>query len=138
MGLDKIVHHDRESQYTRIFNSCIKYWESETRKTRDQENEQRLLQKYNNLRFLDDQDNQTYMIAPENLEFKGSNRKNNQYCLVRQTLDGMDRHNVDLLISRDINDDFMILIKGIEQDPYLGRKLFIHQLMMIAMLQKFK
>ena len=28
------------------------------------------------------------------------------------------------MISRDINDDFMVLIKGFEQDPYLGVKTF--------------
>ena len=31
---------------------------------------------------------------------------------------------MDLLISKDINDNFMILIKGVEQEPYLGVKCF--------------
>ena len=60
------------------------------------------------------------MIAPENLEFKRLTRRNKQYCVVGQTLDWRDGDNVDLLISRDINDDFMLLIKGVEQDPDLG------------------
>ena len=30
---------------------------------------------------------------------------------------------MDLLISRDINDDFMVLIKGVEQDPDMGVKI---------------
>ena len=30
---------------------------------------------------------------------------------------------MDLLISRDINGDFMVLIKGFEQDPDLGVKI---------------
>ena len=30
---------------------------------------------------------------------------------------------MDLLISRDINDDFILLIKGVGQDPYLGVKI---------------
>ena len=82
MGLDKIVHNDREPCHARIFNAWIKDWESEILRTRDQENEQRLLQKYKNIRFLDDEDNQTYMIDPENLEFKGPTIRNNQYCVV--------------------------------------------------------
>ena len=43
--------------------------------------------------------------------------------------------NVELLISIYINDDFMLLIKRVEQDPDLGVKIFIHKLMMIARLQ---
>ena len=82
MGLDKILHHDREPCHSRIFNSWIEDWESDILRTQDQENEQRLLHKYKKLTFLDDEDNQTYMIAPENLEFKGPNRRNNQYCMV--------------------------------------------------------
>ena len=31
--------------------------------------------------FLDDEDNKNYMLAPENLEFKGPTRRNNQYCV---------------------------------------------------------
>ena len=27
---------------------------------------------------------------------------------------------MDVLISREINDDFMLVFKGVEQDPYLG------------------
>ena len=65
------------------------------------------------------------MIVPENLEFKGTTRRNRQYCGVGQTLDWRDGDNLDLLISRDINDDFMVLIKGVEQDPDLGLK-FVH------------
>ena len=30
---------------------------------------------------------------------------------------------MDLLISREINDNFMVLIKGVEQDPDLGVKI---------------
>ena len=44
-------------------------------------------------------------------------------------------YNVDLLISIDINDHFMVIIKGVEQDPDLGVKFFINQLMIIARLQ---
>ena len=49
----------------------IEDWESDILRTQDQENEQCLLQKYNNIRFLDDEDNQTYVIASEYLKFKG-------------------------------------------------------------------
>ena len=31
---------------------------------------------------------------------------------------------MDLLVSREINDDFMVLIKVVEQDPDLGVKIF--------------
>ena len=64
MGLDDIVHNDREPRHARIFNSWIEDWESDILITQGQENEQQLLQKYKNIRFLDDEDNQTYMIAP--------------------------------------------------------------------------
>ena len=87
MVLDKIVHNDGEPRHDRIFNSWIEDWESEILRTQDQENDKRLLQKYNNIRLLDDEDNKTYIIAPENLEFKGPTRINNQYCVVGQILD---------------------------------------------------
>ena len=106
-----------------IFNAWIEDWESDILRTRDQENEQRLLYKYKNIRFFDDEYNQTYMITPVNLEFKGSTRRNNQYCVVGQTLNWRDGDNLDLLISRYINDDFMVLIKGFEQDTDLGVKI---------------
>ena len=87
IGLDNTVHEDRETCHSRIFNTCIYDWESDILITQDQENEQRLLQKYRNINFFDDEDNQTYVIAPENLEFKGPTRRNKQYCVVGQPLD---------------------------------------------------
>ena len=60
------------------------------------------------------------MIFPEFFLFKGPTRSNNQYCVVGQPLDQRDVDNVDLLISRDINDNLMVPIKGVEQNPYLG------------------
>ena len=63
--------------------------------------------------FLDDEDNKNYMLAPENLEFKGPTRRNNQYCVVRHLFYRRDGDNVELLISRDINNDLMVLIKGV-------------------------
>ena len=75
-----------------------------------------------NIRFLDDEDNQIYMIAPENLEFKGPTRRNKQYCVVGHPIDWRDGDNLDPLISIDINDYFMVLIKGVEQDPDMGMK----------------
>ena len=73
---------------------------------------QRLLQKYKNLRLIYDEENQTYMIAPEDLEFEGTNRRNKQYCVVVNTLNWRDGDDVDLLISREINGDLMVIIKG--------------------------
>ena len=92
-------------------------------KTQYQENEQRRLQRYKNIRFLDDEDNQTYMIAQENLDSKEPTIRNNQYCVVGKPLDRRDGDNLDPLISRDINDDLMVLLKGVEQDPDLGVKI---------------
>ena len=123
MGLDNIVHNDREPRHARILNAWIKDWESDILRTLDQENEKWLLHKYKNIRFFDDEDNQIYMIAPENLESKGPTRINKQYRVVRQTLDCRDGDYLDLLISRDINDDFMVLIKGVEKEPDLGVKI---------------
>ena len=62
------------------------------------------------MRFLDDEDNQTYTIVPENLEFIGPTRSNKQYFVVGQPLNWRDGDNLDLLISKEINDDFMILV----------------------------
>ena len=120
MGLDKIVHNDTEPLHARIFNTYIEDWESDTLRTRDQENEQLILHKYKNIRFLDDEDNQTYMIAPGNLEFKGATRRNKQYCVVGNPPDWRDGDNLDILISRYINDDFMVIIKGFEEVPDMG------------------
>ena len=38
MGLDNIVHHDRELCHDRIFNTWIKDWESDTLRVQYQEN----------------------------------------------------------------------------------------------------
>ena len=70
-----------------------------------------------------DEDNQTYMITPENLEFKGPTRRNNQFCVVGQPLNWRDGDNVDLLISIETNDYFILPTKGVEQDPDLGVKI---------------
>ena len=43
-----------------------------------------------------------------------------------QPLNWRDGDNADLLISREFNDYFMVLIKGAEQDPDLGMKI-VHQ-----------
>ena len=86
MGLDKILHNDREPHHAKIFNAWIKDLKSDILRSRYQGNEQRILQKYKNIRFLDDEDNQIYIIVPENLEFKGPTRGNNQYCVVGQPL----------------------------------------------------
>ena len=113
MGRDNIMHNDREPLHARIFNAWIKDWESDILRKRDQESQKHLLQKYKNTNFLDDEENQTYMIAPENLDFKGPTIRNKQYCVVGKTLDCRDADNLDLLISRDINDYFMELVKGV-------------------------
>ena len=63
------------------------------------------------------------MIAPEKLEFKGPTIRNKQYCVVGQPLNWRDGDNLDLLISRYINDYFMVLIRVVEQDPDLGVKI---------------
>ena len=71
MGLNSIVNNYREPQNDRIINAWIKDWESDILITLEQGNEQHLLHKYKNIRFFDDEDNQTYMIAPEIWSLKG-------------------------------------------------------------------
>ena len=112
IGLDNIVHHDREPLHDSILNYWIQDWDPEILRTRYQENDQNLLHKHKNLRFLDDKDNQTYMIGPEKLKFKRNTIRNEKYCVVGKTLNWRDGDNVDLLISIDINDNLMVLIKG--------------------------
>ena len=82
MGLDNIVYYDRELHHSKVSNAWIKDWESDVLRTRDHENDHCLLHKYKNIKFLDDEDNQTYMLTPENLEVKGPTRRNKQYCVV--------------------------------------------------------
>ena len=113
MGLDRIVNHDRDLLHARIFNVWIEDWESDTLRIPDQGNDQRLLQKYKNIRLLDDEDNKTYMISPESLDIKDPTRRNKKYCVVGQPLNCRDGDNMDLLISREINDYLMIISKGI-------------------------
>ena len=43
--------------------------------------------------------------------------------MVGKPLNWRDGDNLDLIISREINDYFMVLIKGVEQDPDLGVKI---------------
>ena len=90
---------------------------------RDKENKKCLQQKYKNIRLFDDEDNQIFMISPENSEFKGPTKRTKQYCVVGQPLNCRNAYNLDLLVSREINDDFMLLIKGVEQDSDLGVKI---------------
>ena len=97
MVIGNIVHHDRDLLHARIFNAWVEYWDSNILRTQYQENEQQLLHKYKNIRFLEDEYNQTYIIAPENLVVKGNTRGNKQYCLVGQPLNCRDGDNVDLL-----------------------------------------
>ena len=114
MGIDNIVNHDRDIFHARILIAWNDYWESDILIKRDQENEQLLLKKYKNLRFLDDEENQTYIIAPENLEFKVPTINNNKYCVVRHPLNWRYGDNVDLLVSRYINDYCILIIKVVE------------------------
>ena len=124
MGLGNIVHNDRETRHSRIFNAWIEDWESDILRTQDQENEQRLLQKYKNIRFFDDEDNQTYMITPENMEFKCPTRSNKHYCVIGEPLDWRGGDNLNILISIDINEYFMVLIKVFEKDHDMGVNMF--------------
>ena len=64
------------------------------------------------------------MIAPENLELKGTTRSNNQYCVVGKPLNWRDGDDLDLLISIEINDDFMVPIRGVKQDPDMRVKIY--------------
>ena len=77
MALDIIVHNDRETHHARILNAWVEDWESDILIIRYQDNEKLLPQKYKYIRFLADEDNQTYMIAPKKLEYKGTTRRNN-------------------------------------------------------------
>ena len=63
------------------------------------------------------------MISPEILDFKGPTKRNKQYFVVGYPLSCRDRDNVYLLISIDINDDFMVLIKVFDQDPDIEMKI---------------
>ena len=131
MVIDNIVNNDGDPCNEKIFNGWIKDSKSDILKTLYQENEQCLLQRYNNIRFLDDEDNQTYMSAQENFEFKGLTIRNKQYSVVGKPLDWKDEDNLELLIQRNTNDDFIVLIKGVEQDHDLRVNFFIHQVMMM-------
>ena len=63
------------------------------------------------------------MISPETFQFKGITRSNKQYCVVGKPLNFRDGDNLELLISRDINGDFIVLIKGVEQEPDMRVKI---------------
>ena len=67
------------------------------------------------------------IYCPRKLDFKGTTRNNKQYYVVGKPLNWRDGDNVDLLISREINDDIMVCVKVVEQDPYLGVKI-VHPL----------
>ena len=45
MGLDNIVHNDREPCHAMILNAWIEDWESDILRTQEQDHEQRFLQK---------------------------------------------------------------------------------------------
>ena len=60
------------------------------------------------------------MIVPENLVFKGTTISNKQYFLLGETINWRDGDNVELVMSIYINDDFMVIIKGVEQNLDMG------------------
>ena len=61
--IDNIVHNDMYPWHSRTFNVYMKDCESDILITRDQDNEQLILNKYKNIRFLGDEENQNYMIT---------------------------------------------------------------------------
>ena len=60
------------------------------------------------------------MIVPENLVFKGTTISNKQYFVFGKPINWRDGDNVELVMSIYINDDFMVLIKGVEQNLDMG------------------
>ena len=57
------------------------------------------------------------------MEFKGSTIRNKQYSVVGQPLNWRVGDNLDLLVSIDINNYFMVLIKGVGKNPDMGVKI---------------
>ena len=57
MGINNIVHNYGDPLDARIFNAWIEDWESDTLRTLYQDNEQRLMQIYKSIMFLDYEDN---------------------------------------------------------------------------------
>ena len=57
------------------------------------------------------------------MDFKGPTRRNNKCFVVRKLLDWRDGDIVDLLTSIEVNDGFVVLFKGGEQDPDLWVKI---------------
>ena len=58
------------------------------------------------------------------MEFNDPTRSNKQYFVVGQPLNWRDEYNLDPLVSREINDDFVVLIEVFKQDPDMGVKNF--------------
>ena len=63
------------------------------------------------------------MIASDILDFKGTTITNNHYCMVGQPLNWRYGNNVNLLISIETNEYFIVLIKEFELDPDMGVKM---------------
>ena len=120
LGLEdlNITEHEREEPQKRIFNAWIEEWEVKILGEKKQENQARLLDKYQLMRFVDDEDGLNYEVSPENLEFKGK-RNDRQWCVIGQKIGWKEGDSTEGFISRGINKELMVLIANAEQDPAL-------------------
>ena len=110
--------HERQLPQKRTFNAWIEDWEKELLQKRNQKAEAKLLKKYKNLLFVDDNDNKLYEVAPENLEWKGS-RKERGWCVVAQPPGWKDGDDENLLQSRAISAELITLIVKYKQPANL-------------------
>jgi hypothetical protein len=110
----------RTDRPVRRYNAWFEEWEKKAVKKNDSVVEQKLLRKYENLEFLDQDDQTRYRIIPDNLDWKKRLGWHVMAAPLKYKGDGTDD---DLLESFKIDDGLIVMIEMTTQPVYLNVKM---------------
>ena len=114
LGLDKWdIHVDMNAEPKVRFNCFVEDWEEEAIKHRSGPNGYKLLVKYKNIRFYDEDESVKYKIIATNVEWKKKDKSDKEtpcYCVLAKPLDDADDDDTNLA-SFHINQSLHGMIK---------------------------
>ena len=110
----------RTDRPVRRYNAWFEEWEKKAVKKNDSVVKQKLLRKYENLEFVDQDDQTRYRIIPDNLDWKKRLGWHVMAAPLKYKGDGTDD---DLLESFKIDDGLIVMIEMTTQPVYLNVKM---------------
>jgi hypothetical protein len=116
------ANKNRKDRPVRKVNAWVEDWEKEIMKKNDQLVEQKLLSKYENLEFVDQEDELRYRIIPENLDYK---RRLGWHVLGAPPHYKGDSSDDDLLLAFKIDEGLWAVIVAAEQPDHLNVKFIL-------------